>query len=339
MKTLIKKIAVSGLLSLAFILPKYGYTQDDNSQPAPQDDQQYSNPTDTPPDQNDQQLDQQEAPPVDQPVTTQTFYDDLAPYGQWVNYGSYGYVWIPGAVPNFAPYSTGGHWVYTTYGWTWVSDYPWGWAVFHYGRWAFDNAYGWFWIPGVEWGPAWVAWRHCDGYYGWAPLYPGIDISVSFDWWDNIPANYWCFVNERYVGDRYVWRHYEPRGNNPVFIRQSTIIRNTYYDNNHHATYAAGPQREDVERAMHTTIRPVPVRESAKPEQRYDQAHLHIYRPAVSNPVNSHSAPARSVDIHQVPQRNVQYQNVQRQAPQRQSAPARSAPPARGGGGGGGRKR
>ncbi len=64
----------------------------------------------------------------------------------------------------------------TEYGWTWLSDYPWGWAPFHYGRWDFDNSFGWFWIPGNEWGPAWVTWRRANGYYGWAPMSPGINL-------------------------------------------------------------------------------------------------------------------------------------------------------------------
>lgn len=365
MKTPVKKIAIAAFLSLALIAPQLGYSQDSNSQPPPppqdnsqalpQDSQpQYDNPPATPPDQYDQQLDQQEAeqaaPPPTQPVTTQVFYDQLAPYGQWVNYPAYGYVWIPSAVPGFEPYSTNGHWVYTTYGWTWVSDYPWGWATFHYGRWAYDNAYGWFWIPGTQWGPAWVAWRQCNGYYGWAPLCPGLDIGVGFDWDSRIPANSWCFVNQRYIGDRNVSRYYQPRVNNTVFLRNSTLVRNTAYDRNREVTYPAGPQREDAERAMHTTIKPVPIHESAQPEQRYDQAHLHLYRPNVTTPqANVHAAPARAVNIQQVPRRNVQYNpqqnnnrvqqnNVQRQAPaqrqqfsrpqaqpQRQAAPARSS--------------
>ena len=80
-------------------------------------------------------------------VSYQRFYDDLSPYGAWVEYPNYGYVWIPNAISGFSPYATGGHWVLTDEGWTWDSDYPWGWAAFHYGRWDYDNAYGWFWIP------------------------------------------------------------------------------------------------------------------------------------------------------------------------------------------------
>src|ERR1044071_4342023 len=92
-------------------------------------------------------------------VSFQVFYDQLSPYGTWVNYQNYGYVWIPTDVPTgFRPYSTAGHWVYTDDGWTWVSDYTWGWAPFHYGNWFFDQTYGWMWVPDYEWAPAWVTW-------------------------------------------------------------------------------------------------------------------------------------------------------------------------------------
>jgi hypothetical protein len=77
-------------------------------------------------------------PPPDaasQDASYQTFYDQLSPYGQWINDPDYGYVWMPDASADFKPYATDGHWVYTDEGWTWDSDYPWGWAAFHYGRW------------------------------------------------------------------------------------------------------------------------------------------------------------------------------------------------------------
>src|ERR1700734_1893031 len=107
-----------------------------------------------------------------QPVSYQVFYDDLSPYGQWIDYPGYGYVWMPDAGPDFKPYATNGHWVYSDEGWIWASDYEWGWATFHYGRWFFDPSYGWMWIPGNEWAPAWVNWRQNSDYYGWAPLGP-----------------------------------------------------------------------------------------------------------------------------------------------------------------------
>src|SRR5690606_4859230 len=95
----------------------------------------------------------------DRYITFQTFYDELAPHGDWVHNPQHGFVWVPYAEPDFQPYASSGHWVMTEYGNTWVSDYSWGWAPFHYGRWYFDDYYGWAWVPGHEWGPAWVHWR------------------------------------------------------------------------------------------------------------------------------------------------------------------------------------
>src|SRR5579864_406878 len=95
-------------------------------------------------------------PPVEE-VSYQTFYDQLSPYGSWINYPGYGYVWVPNNVdPSFSPYLTNGHWVYTDMGWAWVSDFDWGWGPFHYGRWLDDPYYGWLWVPGYDWAPAWV---------------------------------------------------------------------------------------------------------------------------------------------------------------------------------------
>jgi len=49
-------------------------------------------------------------------VSFQIFFDDLSPYGQWVNYPGYGYGWIPAVGADFSPYATAGHWVFTTIG-------------------------------------------------------------------------------------------------------------------------------------------------------------------------------------------------------------------------------
>ena len=83
------------------------------------------------------------APKAQLSVSFQVFYDQLSPYGSWINYPNYGYVWLPTRVPQgFRPYANGGHWVYTNDGWAWVSDYDWGWAPFHYGNWFYDQYYG-----------------------------------------------------------------------------------------------------------------------------------------------------------------------------------------------------
>jgi len=36
-------------------------------------------------------------------VSFGVFYNELSPYGQWVDYPSNGYVWIPSTGPDFAP--------------------------------------------------------------------------------------------------------------------------------------------------------------------------------------------------------------------------------------------
>src|SRR5690606_24902584 len=61
-------------------------------------------------------------------VSFQVFYDELLPYGDWINDPVHGYVWVPYAEDGFQPYATNGYWVMSTYGNTWVSNYDWGWA-------------------------------------------------------------------------------------------------------------------------------------------------------------------------------------------------------------------
>jgi len=107
------------------------------------------------------------------------FYDDLAPYGNWIERPSYGWVWTPRQVStSWRPYRDG-HWVWTDEGWTWISDEPYGWATYHYGRWYDDPEIGWAWVPDDEWAPSWVSFQEGADYVGWAPLPPGVSVSVS----------------------------------------------------------------------------------------------------------------------------------------------------------------
>ncbi len=101
------------------------------------------------------------------------FYLSLSSDGGWVNNAQFGWVWYPyHRTAGWRPYTLG-HWVWTDYGeWLWVSDEPFGWATYHYGRWFLDPFYGWVWLPGRVWAPAWVSWRDCDDYIGWAPIGP-----------------------------------------------------------------------------------------------------------------------------------------------------------------------
>ena len=63
-------------------------------------------------------------------ITYQTFYDELSPYGTWIDYPGYGHVWNPKLEANFRPYVTAGNWIYSNEGWAWSSNYAWGWAPF-----------------------------------------------------------------------------------------------------------------------------------------------------------------------------------------------------------------
>ena len=130
------------------------------------------------------------------------FYDDLAPYGNWIERPSYGWVWTPRAVStSWRPYEDG-HWVWSDDGWVWVTDEPYGWATYHYGRWYDDPEIGWSWVPGDEWGPAWVSWQEGADYVGWAPLPPDVSVSVGLGGgyggyaYGIAPENY-LFVPER----------------------------------------------------------------------------------------------------------------------------------------------
>ena len=189
-------------------------------------------------------------------ISFETFYHELAPYGSWVHNSQYGQVWIPNVGRGFRPYQTQGHWIMTEYGNTWVSDYAWGWAPFHYGRWYLDDYYGWMWVPGSEWGPAWVAWRSGGGYYGWAPLSPGLNVNISINIGRRLPRSYWTFVPQRYITSAHVYNYCVPRGRVVNVINHTTVINNTYvYNNQHH--YYSGPRGRDIERVTH---RAVPVR-------------------------------------------------------------------------------
>ena len=225
-------------------------------------------------------------------VSFQVFYDNLSPYGQWVDYPNTGYVWVPNVDAGFSPYGSNGHWVMTEYGWTWVSGYPWGWAPFHYGRWNFDPYYGWVWCPDNVWGPAWVSWRRSEGYYGWAPMRPGITLEISFGRDYREDDERYVFVRDRDFDREDVYNRYEPRTNNTTIIRNTTIINNTYIDNSRHVTYVAGPERNDVQKRTGKAVQLVKVRDSDKPGENVNKQELAIYRPQVQRITESTDRPA-----------------------------------------------
>ncbi len=231
-------------------------------------------------------------------ITLDDFYDQLAPYGEWINDEEYGYVWRPDVDDDFRPYYSNGHWAQTNYGNTWISDYEWGWAPFHYGRWHFNRRNGWVWLPDTEWGPAWVSWRSGGGYYGWAPLGPRISINLSFGPRYFVPNDYWCFVPQRYILSPRFRNYYVPYRRNVTIIRNTTIINNVYVNNNR--TYIAGPRRSDIERVTRSRVNVYNINDANRPgSTRISNNSVNIYRPTVnrtgSDRLNANSArPSRA---------------------------------------------
>jgi hypothetical protein len=173
------------------------------------------------------------APAPDPTIDVGFFYRELSPYGEWIRRPDYGWVWFPRHMaPSWRPYSYG-HWALTDYGWTWVSDEDFGWATYHYGRWTYDPDIGWVWIPGAVWSPAWVAWRHGNGYVGWAPLPPavGFDLGVGlrlggFDLNVAIEPSWFAFVDERRLVEPRVVEYIVPPARNITIVQNTVNITN-----------------------------------------------------------------------------------------------------------------
>jgi hypothetical protein len=223
------------------------------------------------------------------------YYDELSPYGEWVDDTEYGYAWCPrGVGSDWRPYSYG-RWVDSDYGWTWASDEPFGWATYHYGRWALDSRYGWIWIPGTVWAPAWVSWQHGGGYVGWAPLPPtvGFDLSVGIRLGGLslaavIQPRDYIFVTERGFLEPRVGRFAAPRTRNQDLWRRARNVTNYTVVNNR--VINRGVTVNVIERA---TRRPVPRFRVAEVNSRgsagVSRDQLRIYRPP--------SAKLRSIDV------------------------------------------
>jgi hypothetical protein len=188
-------------------------------------------------------------------IDIDTFYDELAPYGEWVWHPRYGYVWLPDDVsPRWRPYTVG-RWTYTDeYGWYWDSNEPFAWAVYHYGRWGYDEDYGWFWVPGDTWAPAWVQWRYSDDYVGWAPVGPGrrgyaYGVPVSYE-----PpiAESWVFIQPRYMTSRVISHYALPIGGLSVAFFGATNVYRPIYRGG--VVYNYGMPRDRVVRIIRRPI-------------------------------------------------------------------------------------
>ncbi len=216
------------------------------------------------------------------------YYDELSPYGDWVDDTQYGAAWCPRHVgSDWRPYSDG-RWVDSDYGWTWVTDEPFGWATYHYGRWAFDPRYGWIWVPGTVWAPAWVSWQYGGGYVGWAPLPPsvGFDLNVGIrlgglSLTAALSPNDYVFVSERGFLEPNVGRYAVPRVRNRDLWRRARNVTN--YTVINHRVINRGVTVNEISRA---TRRPVPRYRISEVESRrsigVERDRVRIYRPSSS---------------------------------------------------------
>lgn len=226
------------------------------------------------------------------------FYNSLAPYGPWVQYPGYGWVWHPQAVAvGWSPY-VDGQWAYANeYGWTWASQDPWGWATDHYGRWLYDPAYGWLWVPGYEWGPAWVDWVAYDGYVGWAPLPPAATWSVNVGFAPRYDIGYdrYTFVEPRYLGAS-SWRSYAvPRNLSVGYARAGRRI--TRYDD-----WGGRVVNRSIAYVPRTTVDFVDVGSPRSLRRAIQRNELTVFRPLVARnpgvvPNRIDAALARSVNV------------------------------------------
>ncbi|MGK2923912.1 MAG: DUF6600 domain-containing protein [Methyloceanibacter sp.] len=227
------------------------------------------------------------------------FYDELAPFGEWVDHPNHGYVWLPRTVaPDWRPYTVG-NWVSTEeYGWYWDSPEPFAWAVYHYGRWGFEPDYGWYWVPGDTWAPAWVQWRYGDEYVGWAPEVPtpGYAYGSPARYAPPPPRESWVFVQPRYLVSPAVRSYAVPRASLTIVFSRTTYVSRPRYRNGY--LYNYGMPRDHWSRVTRRHIEPRKVyrgHQRARPHgwNRRGSRDLYAYAPSVKKGARPRKPPKK----------------------------------------------
>jgi hypothetical protein len=234
------------------------------------------------------------------------FYNDLAPYGTWVQQPDYGLCWQPAVEtsdPNWTPYVDAGQWIYSDCGWYWQSDYTWGWAAFHYGRWANVPRHGWVWVPDNQWAPAWVAWRSASSYVGWAPLPPGVSLNVLAQLTYNskpagptstfgLPHSAYSFINIGSLISRNLPRHLVPAMRVKDLMQKSVLLDSYAIVNKR--IFNGGINRDVVAEAAHKAVPEYSLRAVSSPQAAglaMDRKTLAVYLPSAPSADASRSAP------------------------------------------------
>jgi len=189
------------------------------------------------------------------PVSLAGFQAQLAPFGTWMDVPGLGSCWHPAVAvsdPFWRPYFDGGHWAYTADGWLWQSDYPWGDVAFHYGRWH-HGTMGWVWVPGYDWAPAWVCWRHVEGYCGWAPLPPAAVFKAGVGLWFGgrvavdvdfgLRADMFTFVPYGHFWDHGLRAYLLPRERSEAIFSRSVVLNGYRIDHGRFVVEGLGRER------------------------------------------------------------------------------------------------
>src|SRR5436305_8976785 len=208
------------------------------------------------------------------------FYDDLAPYGNWIERPSYGWVWTPRSISTgWRPYQAG-HWVWTDLGWTWVSDEPYGWATYHYGRWYADPELGWVWVPGDQWGPAWVSWQEGTDYIGWAPLPPSVTVSYGGVLSVSLAPAAYVFVPERYFLAPRITTYVVPQDRVVSVYRETRNI--TVYRQVNNYVYNTGVPVDRIQRVVGRPVQRYQIADARSAQgTRVQGNQVTIFRPQV----------------------------------------------------------
>jgi hypothetical protein len=269
------------------------------------------------------------------------FYDNLSPYGTWVQLDGVGWCWQPRVVVvNHAwrPYCDSGHWVYTDAGWFWQSDYSWGWAAFHYGRWQLHDRCGWVWLPDRAWGPAWVTWRSEGDHCGWAPLPPhaefvvgvgyrfnGVHVGLDFDFGLR-PEHFTFIALSDFHQHDFAQRRLPPAQVTQIY-NHTTIINNYVVNNN--TIVNQGIKVDRVAAATHTQFKKVAIRDVPAGSPALSSSHaagkaeVTVYRPQLKAPARPVNMVAQKVDAqHPI----IQHTPVVAAKPQRPLVAGSTAP-------------
>jgi len=207
------------------------------------------------------------------PSEVNYFYNDLSPYGSWMQLPNYGWCWQPSTViidRGWRPYCQRGRWLYSDCGWYWHSDYSWGWAPFHYGRWYDHPRCGWVWFPELTWAPAWVSWRYTDTHCGWAPLPPGAFcgrgglsyngawVGLGFDF--GLGSLHFNFVSYKDFSHRYPSQHILRGAQAQTVYSHSKVINNIVVGKNN-TIINNGVGYERIASASRSEIRKVAIKD------------------------------------------------------------------------------